>query len=177
MAAFVERLRGCSKVCARHLTRMDNVRVPLSSLTYSALAAHPAWEGTGHYTESGDELVRPVAFSEDGRVPDHYGRVWCLCVCRLADGSEHPACAWCSGNAPEGPMAWSIWTGSQDVRLILPPAPSAVLEREGPLAFCRAFGRTPNNVFPLDIMAVPRFAMSPHLRSVHVQPASISTIL
>ena len=60
--------------------------------------------------------------------------------------------------------------GEKDIRLILPPAPSFVLEEEGPNAFCEKFGKRLEEVFPINFEVIPKFEIEPHLRSIRIHP-------
>jgi hypothetical protein len=147
---------------------MKNLQKTVANLSYDDLREKSGWQWTGAYDDDGNEVLVPVKFDALGRILESAGEVWCLCTCRFANGSEHPACAMCRGDSKEGPLALSVWDGERFVPVILPPAPEFVLEKEGPLTFCRRFTLEPDEVFPMEIIVVPRFAVAPHRRSVRI---------
>jgi hypothetical protein len=93
------------------------------------------------------------------------GEVWCACTATFADGSEHAAAALCRGDSDFGPALWTFRLGEESVRLVLPPAPRFVLAVEGPAPFADKFGKQLDDVFPIELCVVPRFAVSPRVRS------------
>jgi hypothetical protein len=142
-------------------------------LTYDDLKEIPAWVAVGDYAQVEDAELEPVEFDEDGTVPARIGEVWCLCNAVFADGSEHLASAMCRGDSSDGPLLWTVWNGTEDVPLFLPPAPPPVLAKRGPEAFSAKFNADMHAVFPLKITAVARFAVSPEERSVRVDVAGV----
>lgn len=148
---------------------MKQAAVTLGCLTYADLEQHPCWEATGEVVD-GDELLRPVQLTRDRRVPRAFGEVWCLSRCTFANGDSHRAFALYRGDIDEGPLAISVWNGAEDVRLVPPPAPSDVLELEGPIPFAAAFDRNVREVFPLVFEAVCEFETMPSTRTLRISP-------
>lgn len=144
---------------------MEQTRT-FADLSYGDLQVCPAWRSTGTCDERGNQVLKPVRLGADGSIPASVEEVWCLCKCRFADATEHGACSSCDGDTSEGPLAWSVWNGDEFIPIIVPPAPDFVLEKEGPIAFCRAFNLESQAVFPLEIEVVPAFEIAPHRRSV-----------
>lgn len=138
----------------------------ISKLTYDDLKAHPAWQATGDYAEDEDAKLAPVQFDGEGRIPDDLKEVWCMCVAVFANGSEHMATSMCRGDSSDGPLLWSVWNGREDVTLLLPPAPPAVLAKRGVDFFSTKFSMKKDDIFPLTIKVVSRFATSPEIRNV-----------
>src|SRR3954447_137170 len=106
----------------------DDDQITLGSLTDNNLLRWPVWKATGQYVE-GDEILVPAQLTDCGEIPPGAGEVWCSCVCRFANGKEVRACAVCWADRADGPRAWAVNCGNQVIRLIVPPAPSFVLDR------------------------------------------------
>lgn len=143
------------------------VRTTLGKLSDEELAMHPAWEATGEVDED-DQVLVPSLLTTDGRIASSVGEVWCRSWCRFANGEVHRACAMYRGDGDLGPLGWTISSGNAEVPLIVPPAPPPILEMEGPAVFARAFNRSVEEVFPLEITSDVEFEMVPHRRSVIV---------
>ena len=141
----------------------------IAGLNYADLRECNAWKWTGQCDDRGDEILAQVQFDSTGRIPADVGEVWCLSVCRFADGSEHAACAMCRGDSELGPTAISVWNGTSDIRLMVPPAPDFVLDKEGPTVFCRSFGLDLKSVFPIEVRVIPEFSTQPLLRSARIE--------
>lgn len=139
----------------------------LGTLTYRDLDEHVAWEATGDIAD-GDELLLPATLTTEGLVPASVGEVWCRSRCRFSNGSTHRACALYKGDSEDGPLVWSVFNGSVDVRLILPPAPDDILAIDGPERFAASFGLTLAEVFPVEISAECTFETPPTRRSIVV---------
>lgn len=145
----------------------------LGKLTQKELQACPAWAVLGDMFAQDDPVIEPVRFDENGQIASDVGEVWCLCEATFADKTKYSAGAWCCGNTTEGPSVWEICNGEWGMRLCVPPAPHFVLEREGPEVLAAAFGKKVEEVFPMTITAVPRFAKEPHIRSVRIATTGI----
>ena len=139
----------------------------LGRLTYEDLRGCPAWEATGE-TIDDDRMLVPARLTPGGLVSREAGEVWCRSQCLFANGAIHLACTMSRGDAGDGPLAWTVWNGNRDVRLLVPPAPAFVLAKEGPGPFARAFSLTLADVFPLVIRVDPRFDHPPRERLVHI---------
>lgn len=140
----------------------------LSELTYDDLAKVHVWAIAAGSEDDEDATLSPVSLTDSGLVPSSVGEVWCLCVARFADGSEHKATAMCRGDSSDGPLLWTVSTGAEDVSLVVPPAPDLVLSKQGPAPFASKFGRTRGQVFPLTIEAITGFTMDPRRRQVTI---------
>lgn len=136
----------------------------LSELGGEDLLARPAWRVTGD-PHAADVELEPVDLVQ-GFVSADVGEVWCLCTATFADGSTHHASALCRGDSDFGPRPWSFMQGPNAVRLLLPPAPQFVLDQEGPVFFAGIFGRSIDDVFPIQLRVVPQFATPPRSRSI-----------
>ena len=146
----------------------------LSQLNYEDLRRCAAWVAVGDYAEVEDPELAPVGFDSDGRVPRHIEEVWCLSRATFADGSEHPAIAMCRGDSDAGPLLWSVWNGTEDVPVVIPPAPSSVLAKRGPGAFASKFGRAVEDVFPMDFEVIAGFSTYPLRRRVKIEATGIA---
>lgn len=140
----------------------------LAHLDQHKLRDRLAWRWTGMYDAAGDEILEPVHLTSAGRIPATVGEVFCFCLLTFNDNSQHPGCAMCRGDSSLGPIALSAWNDNKSVRLLLPPAPGFVLEKEGPGAFCSEFGRDSARVFPLKITVIPHFAKPPNERVIRI---------
>ncbi len=145
----------------------------LSQLTYEDLKRSPAWGAIGDYAEDEDAKLTPVQFDDFGRIPEKLEEVWCMCTVVFANGSELMATAMCRGDSSDGPLLWSVWNGSEDVPLLLPPAPPPVLAKKGPDFFSNKFNMKKDEVFPLTIKVVSRFSTSPEIRSVKLGESGV----
>ena len=143
----------------------------LGQMTYGDLSRIPAWEATGE-VEDGDRVLIP-AKTVNGLIDASVGEVWSLATCRFSNGEEHKACVMCRGDNADGPLGWTVWNGSRDVPLIVPPAPLPVLKLDGPESFARAFGKRLDQVFPLKIEAESRFVTPPSRRAVCVDSMGV----
>ncbi len=143
---------------------MDEITT-LSQLTNEDLRRYSAWEATGDYAEDVDAKLTPVKFDDDGRVPVELEEVWCMCIATFSDGSEHMASSMCRGDSSDGPLLCTVWNGSDNVELLVPPAPPHVLEKHGPDYFSAKFNMKKGAIFPLTIKVVPRFTTKPEIRS------------
>jgi hypothetical protein len=144
-----------------------SVRTTLGMLSDDELELHPAWEATGE-VEEGDKVLVPARMTGDGRVDPTVGEVWCRSVCTFANGDVHQACAMYRGDRAEGPLAWTISKNGNELPLLVPPAPPAVLELDGPVPFAKAFNLSLNDIFPLEIKATVKFVTLPADRSVEI---------
>jgi hypothetical protein len=150
-----------------------NNKTTLSKLSNADLESGLAWQVTGEQdAENEDILVRAPLI--DGEVlPASVREVWCLCWCTFKDGSKHFACAMCRGDTTEGPLAITVWNGSSNIRLMVPPAPTFVLAKEGPEVFARKFSLPVDAVFPLRVEVAPRFSKAPHTRAVVIDTSGV----
>lgn len=151
---------------------MNNRGTTLGTLTDEDFEFAPAWEATGEI-EEGDKVLVPAELTSDGAVSERVGEVWCRSTCRFANGEHHRATAMFRGDGPEGPVAWTITNDGQELPLLVPPAPLAVLKLDGPEPFSKAFGLALSDVFPLVIACDVRFATAPHERSVFVSAEGV----
>jgi hypothetical protein len=140
----------------------------LSELTHDDLAKVQVWAVEAASAEDEDVTLLPVILTESGLVPSDVGEVWCLCVARFADGSEHKSCAMCRGDSSDGPLLWTAWTGTEEVPLFVPPAPSFALSKGGPVPFAAKFARSLEQVFPLTVEAITGFTVVPRRRRVTI---------
>ncbi len=147
----------------------------LSQLDNSDLLRHPAWLAVGDYAQDVDAELVPLPLDE-GRIPETAGEVWCFCTVTFADGTEHLGSAMCRGDSKDTLSLWSVWKDEEPVRILVPPAPSFVLEKQGPSPFARHFGRCVGEVFPLTIQAVPPFAVNPQVRAVRLDLTGVEDI-
>jgi hypothetical protein len=141
-------------------------KIRLSQLTNEYLKTNSAWETIVETIDEEDVQLTPVEFDQKGRIPIHLGEVWCLCRAIFANETEYIASAMCRGDSSDGPLLWSVWNGSEDVRLMLPPAPSFVLEKEGPECFANKFNLSIKDVFPILFEVIPRFESAPEIRRI-----------
>lgn len=151
-------------------------RVTLDLLTNDLLIQYPVWGETGELNDDGERFYTPVRLTKKVLVPCEVSEVFCLSKCHFANGTSHLACAMCRGDSPEGPLLWTIWNGQKDVRLILPPAPDFVLQKEGPEAFASAFGLPLAAVFPAIFEVVPEFATAPRRRRAKLTPSGAEVL-
>ena len=141
----------------------------IQTMTYADFAVTPVWAlKAGDAGQLTNPPLVPVTLAAGQKVPKELGELWCLCRARFADGTEHQAAGMCRGDEAIGPLMWSIWNGTQDVRLLVPPAPEFVLARQGPAPFAAKFGKPLAAVFPLTIRAVAEFAVEPAIRHVKI---------
>ena len=147
-------------------------RTSLATLRHADLDRYAAWAVTGDVVD-GAEILEPVTTFVNGKLPSHLGEVWCRSQCRFSDGSLHRACALYRGDSSDGPLAWSVFNGSVDVPLVLPPAPAEVLAVDGPERLASSFGRAIADVFPLEIAAACLFQTPPETRSVIIDASGV----
>jgi|GEM_PF-6099948 len=140
--------------------------VTLSQLTYDDLMKTPAWMTVGDSINGMDIQIEAVIMDNEGNIPAHIGEVWCLCRAIFANGSEHLAICMCRGDSDERPLLCSVWNGTEDIPVILPPAPAMVLDRDGPAVFASRFNMSIQDAFPMTIIAIPHFAVAPAIRIV-----------
>jgi hypothetical protein len=136
----------------------------LSQLQNEDLKKYIAWETVVESIDDDDISLMPADLDKDGRIPESLGEVWCLCRAIFKNGSEYIASAMCRGDSSDGPLLYSVWNGNENIRLILPPAPPFVLEKEGPESFAKKFNLNINDIFPIIFEVVPRFVTKPEIR-------------
>jgi len=141
----------------------------LANLSNADLQRVHAWEVTGKKSSKGESILIPVGLVDGEVVPRNVGEIWCLCRCTFNDASEHIASAMCRGDSSDGPLGISVWNGERSLRIMVPPAPPFVLEKEGPIVFARHFKRSVQAVFPAKIEVLPRFAVHPTVRTAVIQ--------
>lgn len=145
----------------------------LSRLTYDHLTDSPAWRAIGDYANADDQTLEAIRYAGCRPIPASVQEVWCLCIAKFANGSEHSACAMCRGDSADGPLAWSVWNGEEDVPVIVPPAPPPVLEIDGPGVFASRFALSVQEVFPIVFEVVPRFVVRPEKRAAILDVAGV----
>jgi len=138
--------------------------IKLSEPSYELFDKYDAREVLKNSYEEEELMLAPAPKNNFGQVINTVGEVWCLCKAIFNDGTEHSASAMCRGDASEDPQLLTVWNGSEDVSLILPPAPDFVLAKEGPDPFCAKFEKSLAEVFPINFIVVPQFQLQPHLR-------------
>jgi hypothetical protein len=149
------------------MSMAERITSTLSSLTDEDLVFWPAWRVTT-VTDEGDQILAPAPMNSYGEILKTVDQVWCRSVCRLSNGVELPALSLCIGKSNEGPINWSITVDSEELRLILPPAPDFVLREEGPEAFARKLSMDLSDVFPLTLEVLVKFEAMPRHRSIKI---------
>jgi len=143
-------------------------RKTLSQLSYGDFKKSPVWLAVGDFANDDDAFLEPAQLDGEGRVPSGTKEVWCLCRATFSNGVEHLAAAMCRGDSCDGPLLWTVWNGSEDIPLYVPPAPPPVIQKRGPRVFAERFGLGLLDVFPITIDVVARFEEWPEKRSVKV---------
>lgn len=138
-------------------------------LANADLIEHPVWAYVPQDVEDPEGPIAPVRLTHEGRVPYQAGEVWCLCDAVFADGSHHGASGLCEANGHSGPLAISVFLGTDAVPVMVHPAPVFVLEKEGPNVLAKKFGRHVDQVFPITITVLATFEDPPPLRKVVIQ--------
>lgn len=140
----------------------------IANLDLDDLQRSTAWHWKGAYDGSGNEILSPVEFDANGRIPASVGETWCLSKVLFSGGATHAGCAMCRGDSDTGPLAWSVWNGNRFVPLIMPPAPGSVLKKLGPERFSAVFHLDVSAVFPLKLIVLPKFVVPPEEREICV---------
>jgi hypothetical protein len=141
----------------------------LSRLSYDDFIRVPAWQVLRETSDEEDVSLEPATIDNMGLIEKSNGEVWCLCKAIFSNGEEHKASAMCRGDNNEGPLLLTVFNGSEDVALIMPPAPDFVLKSEGPQVFCKKFDKQENEVFPITFKVVPKFQVKPEERSIIIK--------
>lgn len=144
------------------------MKTRLSKLNFDHLKISPAWISVGDYANDVDKSLSALK-DPSKPVPSIVEEVWVLCEATFADGSKHPGIAMCRGDSNLGPLLWTIWNGSENISLYLPPAPKHVIDVRGPRYFCQKFTKQEDDVFPIRIEVVPEFEIPPKKRKISLR--------
>ncbi len=145
----------------------------LSELTNEHLIKCDSWKVFEESLDEEDVILEPAIKTQDGLVAASNREVWCFCKAIFANGDEHFASAMCRGDSDDGPLLCSVWNGKVDVRILVPAAPSFVLEKEGPIFFCKEFGKEIEDVFPIIFNVIPLFETNPTIRWIKIDSGII----
>jgi len=146
--------------------------IKLSEMSYRYFEIHDAWKVIIDSYQEEELRMEPAFKNQFNQVQCENGEVWCLCQAIFNDGSIHKASAMCRADSNEGPLLLSFWNDSEDVTLILPPAPDFVLDTEGPIPFAQKFSKNFEEVFPIKFFIIPLFEFPPTQRQVELNGKS-----